>query len=98
MNDKYKHDPDAMSSSASNFEKLIDDYNKKLQEIQNLINSINSSPSWKDTAMKDAYNSTCNGYMKIHNNRALNFSFNITKLKEKAKRVAEFEEAYSKRW
>ena len=45
--------------------------------------------------MKQAFNSTSNGYMKIHNNNSLNFSFNTAKLKEKARVAAEFDQKYT---
>ena len=45
--------------------------------------------------MKDALNRTCNGYMKIHNNRSLRLSYAVMKLKEKAKCAEEHEQAYT---
>lgn len=96
LSDNYKHVPEGMANSARNIEKLIDDYNQKLQEMQNEIDMIDSSPAWQDAALKSAFNKTCNGYMQIHNNRALKFSFNNNKLKERAKSAEEFENAYTK--
>lgn len=92
---RYKHVPDEMAASASRLTELVDNYNHKLEEMQNLINNIYNSPSWKDTAMKEAFNKTCNGYMTIHNNRSLKFSYNIMKLKEKARCAEEHEQAYT---
>lgn len=92
---RYKHVPDEMTKSATRLENLIDEYNNKLNEIQNLINTIHTSSAWKDTAMKEAFNKTCNGYMTIHNNRSLKFSYNIMKLKEKARCAEEHEKAYT---
>ena len=92
----YKHEPSEMEASAKTLNDLISDYNNILEEMQSLINEINSSPAWKNATMKQAFNNTSNGYMKIHNNRALNFSFNIAKLKEKAKVAAEFDENYTR--
>ncbi len=92
---KYKHVPEEMTASATRLTNLIDNYNSKLEEIQSLIDNIYSSPSWKDTAMKEAFNNTCNGYMTIHNNRSLKLSYNVMKLKEKARCAAEHEQAYT---
>ena len=92
---RYKHVPEEMTASATRLTNLIDEYNNKLDEIQNLINTIYTSSSWKDTVMKDALNRTCNGYMKIHNNRSLRFSYAIMKLKETAKCAEEHEQAYT---
>lgn len=92
---RYKHVPEQMKLSASRLTDLIDEYNNKLREIETLINNIYNSPAWKDSVLKNAYNNTCNGYMKIHNNRSLNFSYNVMKLKEKARCAEEHERAYT---
>ncbi len=92
---KYKHNPEQMASSAIKLDNLIENYNNKLHEIQNLIDNINNSSSWKDTVIKNAFNNVCNGYMRIHNNRSLKLSFNVMKLKEKAKCAEEHETAYA---
>lgn len=92
----YKHIPEEMTSSATTLSSLIDEYNEKLKQMQQLNDTINSSPSWKNNNIKLAFNQTSNGYMKVHNNRALNLSFNVEKLKEKARVAAEFEQAYTR--
>lgn len=95
MSNKYKHNPDEMLLSANRLTNLLEEYNEKLQEIQNLINSINASSEWKSIKIKSAFNKTCNNYMKINNNRSLKFAFNIMKLKEKARCADEHEKAYA---
>lgn len=95
MSNKYKHIPDEMLRSADRLTNLLEEYNDKLQEMQNLINSINTSPAWKDVKIKAAFNKTCNNYMKINNNRSLKFAVSIMKLKEKARCADEHEKAYA---
>lgn len=96
MINNYSHYPEEMKSSATILSNLIDEYNEKLKQMQQLIDTIYCSPSWKNNNIKLAFNQTSNGYMKIHNNRALNLSFNVEKLKEKARVAAEFEQAYTR--
>lgn len=94
MSNKYKHFPDEMLSSANKLTNLLEEYNEKLKAMQNLIDAINTSPSWKNVKIKNAFNNTCNSYMKINNNRSLKFAFSIMKLKEKARCAEEHERAY----
>ncbi len=95
MSNKYKHNPEGMLSSANRLTNLLEEYNDKLKEMQNLINTINASPSWKNVKIKAAFNNTCNSYMKINNNRAINLALSIMMLKEKAKCAEEHEAAYA---
>lgn len=95
LSNKYKHIPDEMLRSANKLTSLLEEYNDKLQEIQNLINDINTSSAWKNVKIKAAFNKTCNSYMKINNNRSLKFAFSIMKLKEKARCADEHEKAYA---
>ena len=95
LSTNYKHEPAQMEAIANNLSNLISEYDEILSRIQKLIDEINSSPSWKNADMKQAFNSTSNGYMRIHNNNLLNFSFNTAKLKEKARVAAEFDQKYT---
>ena len=97
MINNYKHEPSEMTASANTLNDLISEYNNVLNKMQKLIDDINTSPSWKNADIKQEFNNTSNGYMKIHNNRSLKFAFNIAKLKEKAKVAAEFDQIYTRK-
>ncbi len=95
MSNRYKHIPDEMLSSADRLTHLLEEYNGKLQAMQKLIDTIDNSPAWKNIKIKQAFNNTCNSYMKINNDRLLKLTFCTMRLKEKARCAEKHERAYS---
>lgn len=68
MIDKYKHDPEGVSTIITSLKEDKEAYDKEVQNIKNTIKDIESSTAWKHPRVKDEFINTCNSYLQKYEN------------------------------
>ena len=68
MIDKYKHDPEGVSTVITSLKADKDEYSKEVENIKNTIKEIESSTAWKQPRVKDEFINTCNSYLQKYEN------------------------------
>ena len=71
MKDLYKHDPDGVLAVVSSLREKTSGYNDIITNLNNLVNSINDSSSWKDVELKTFFVNACKSYISIYNDLIL---------------------------
>ena len=68
MIDKYKHDPEGVSTVIASLKADKDEYSKEVENIKNTIKDIEYSTAWKHHRVKDEFINTCNSYLQKYEN------------------------------
>ena len=68
MIDKYKHDPEGVSTVITSLKADKDEYSKEVENIKNTIKDIESSTAWRHPRVKDEFINTCNSYLQKYEN------------------------------
>lgn len=96
MSNVLYHDVSGVSSLVSSIMEKINNYQQIISQLENLVNTINSSNDWVDREVKTAFINQCNSYITYYNA----FVHSLTNyvngyLGNKSKEVANIERAFS---
>lgn len=96
MSNALYHDESGVSSLVSSIMQKIDDYQQIVSQLEQLVNTINSSSDWVDKEVKTAFISQCNSYIMYYKG----FVHSLTNyvngyLGNKSREVANIERAFS---
>lgn len=94
MVDAYNYDSEGVNTVIESIKDLTNKYKDKINELNNLVSTINSSPSWKDVEIKTTFINTCNSYIKIYNSLINTMEAFIEYLKKKSEIATSIEQAY----
>lgn len=94
MVDAYNYDSEGVNTVIESIKDLTNKYKDKIDELNNLVSTINSSPSWKDVEIKTTFINTCNSYIKIYNSLINAMEAFIDYLKKKSEIATSIEQAY----
>lgn len=94
MVDAYNYDSEGVNTVIESIKDLTNKYKDKIDELNNLVSTINSSPSWKDVEIKTTFINTCNSYIKIYNSLINTMEAFIEYLKKKSEIATSIEQAY----
>ena len=95
MTDEYKYDSAGISSSLSNLKSIMDEYNDKLDSLNNLKDQITSSTNWEDIEAKTAFLDTVCAYIAGFSNNVEAMSGFIDYVSEKNDNADAIEKAFS---
>ena len=94
MVDAYNYDSEGVETVIESIKDLTNKYKDKIEELNKLVSTINSSSSWKDVEVKTTFINTCNSYIKIYNSLISAMEAFIEYLKKKSQAAASIEQAY----
>lgn len=96
MSNVLYHDESGVSSLVSSIMKKIDDYQQIINQLEQLVNNINSSSEWRDIEVKTAFINQCNSYITYYKGFVHSLTNYINGyLGNKSKEVANIERAFS---
>ena len=67
MGGKYKRISEEIASVASSLNKLMNEYDETINNLNQLITSIELSGDWKDAKVKTSFISTASSYIESYN-------------------------------
>lgn len=96
MGDMLYHDENGISSLVQSILSKIDEYKMIVDQLENLVNRVNSSNDWVDAELKTAFISQCQTYITCYRSFISSLS-NYVKgyLSGKSSELANIERAYS---
>lgn len=95
MVDAYKHNPAEVQSIISSLTTQLNNYNDKINELQNLVLKIESSQLWVDAVLKTSFISACNSYITIYTNVSTKLDSYIKYLTKKSAGAESLEKSFS---
>jgi len=66
MGDSYLHNGDLVLDTIDSLSTDLVNYSNKITELENLVNTMNESSSWKDELVKTSFIETAENYISIY--------------------------------
>jgi uncharacterized protein YukE len=93
--ENFLHDSDGVSTTVSQMKEYLESYKTQITSLENLINTMSGSGSWKDEEVKTSFIATAMSYVSAYKSFSAGLEGYINSLNQKSTNLSEHESVFS---
>ena len=93
--ENFLHDSEGVNSTVLQMKEYLESYKAHIASLENLINTMSSSGSWKDKDVKTSFIATATSYISAYKSFSAGLEGYINSLSEKSTNISENESVFS---
>ena len=93
--ENFLHDSEGINSTVLQVKEYLESYKTHITSLENLINTMSGSGSWKDEEVKTSFIATAQSYVSAYKSFSAGLEGYINSLSKKSANISEHESVFS---